>query len=104
MSPAAHPAVVASPQGSTCPRQEITLQTCPLTLQICPSSTGVLPGQDCHSARYSCAVLPFGVCITRDGPSRRINPGGDSQQTDEGLSRHLPFPDSYRRESGTQSR
>src|SRR5215831_544407 len=41
--PAAHPAVVASPQGSTCLRQEITLQTCPLTLQTWPSSIGVTP-------------------------------------------------------------
>src|SRR5262249_41241728 len=40
----AHPAAVASPQGSTCLHQEITLQTCPLTLQTCPSSIGVLPG------------------------------------------------------------
>src|SRR5262245_8247203 len=37
----------------------------------------------------------------RRGRKRRINPGGDSQH--EGL-RHLPFRDSYRRESGTQSR
>src|SRR5262249_3022270 len=34
------PAVVASPQDSTCLHQEITLQTYPLTLQTCPSSIG----------------------------------------------------------------
>src|SRR5262249_2924575 len=55
----AHPAVVASPRGSTCLHQEITLQTCPLTLQTCSSSIGVLPGWNCYSARYSCALLPL---------------------------------------------
>src|SRR5207253_7579870 len=51
--PAARPAFVASPQGSTCLRQEIILQTWHLTRKTCPSSIGALP------ARCSSAVLPF---------------------------------------------
>src|SRR5215467_12315983 len=78
MSLPAHPAVVASPQGSTCLRQEITLQTCPLTLQTCPSSIGVpSPGCDCYSARYSCASLPL-VTAVRAGSLRHIAAFGNA--------------------------
>src|SRR5262249_31278056 len=69
--PAAHPAVVAFPQGSTCLRREMTLQTCSLTLQTCPSSIGVLPGWDCYSTRYSCAVLSL-ITAVRAGSLRHI--------------------------------
>src|SRR5262249_34779461 len=75
--PAAHPAVVASPQGPTRLHQETTLQTCPLTLQTCPSSIGVLPGWNCYSARYSCAVLPLSRSV-RAGSLRYIAAFGNA--------------------------
>ena len=51
-----------------------------------------------HSVPECCRAATEG---TRDGSSRRINPGNDSQQPDERLSTRLPFPESYRRRAGS---